>query len=160
MKNNWGRRLIVAGAVLLVLMSAVHSISLLQKPMIRNESEKQLVDLMTNYRFTIMGSARSMNDFVRGFSISFGLATLGFAVLDFAVCRERAQLLKRAVLCNVLWLAAMTVISWHYCFAAPASFLTVTLIIFALAWVKCLRRRPVRSMREKCRMARLCRAVS
>jgi len=111
MKNNWGRRLIVAGAVLLVLMSAVHSISLLQKPMIRNESEKQLVGLMTNYRFTVMGSVRTMNDFVRGFSISFGLATLGFAVLDFAVCRERAQLLKRAVLCNVLWLAAMTVIS-------------------------------------------------
>jgi hypothetical protein len=116
--------------VLLVLMSAVHSISLLQKSMIRNESEKQLVGLMTNYRFTVMGSVRTMNDFVRGFS------TLGFAVLDFAVCRERAQLLKRAVLCNVLWLAAMTVISWHYFFAAPAPFLTVTLIIFALAWVK------------------------
>jgi len=94
------------------------------------------VGLMTNYRFTVMGSVRMMNDFVRGFSISFGLATHGFAVLDFAVCRERAQLLKRAVLCNVLWLAAMTVISWHYFFAAPASFLTVTLIIFALAWVK------------------------
>jgi len=45
-------------------------------------------------------------------------------------------LLKRVALCNVLWLAAMTVISWHYFFAAPASFLTVTLIIFALAWVK------------------------
>jgi hypothetical protein len=136
MKNNWGRRLFVAGAVLLVLISAVHSISLFQKPMIRNESEKQLVDLMTNYRFTIMGSARTMNDFVRGFSISFGLATLGFAVLDFAACRERAQLLKTVALCNVLWLAAMTVISWHYFFAVPASFLTMTLIIFALAWVK------------------------
>jgi hypothetical protein len=136
MKNNWGRGLLVTGAVLLVLMSAVHSISLFQKPMIRNESEKQLVDLMTNYRFTVMGSVRTMNDFVRGFSISFALSTLGFAVLDFAVCRERAQLLKRVALCNVVWLAAMTVISWHYFFAAPASFLTVTLIIFALAWVK------------------------
>jgi hypothetical protein len=136
MKNNWGRLFFITGAVLLVLMSAVHSISLFQKPMIRNESEKQLVDLMTNYRFTVMGSVRTMNDFVRGFSISFGLATLGFAVLDFGVCRERAQLLKRVALCNVLWLVAMTVISWHYFFAAPASFLTVTLIIFALAWVK------------------------
>ena len=122
--------------MLLVLMSAIHSISLFQKPMIRNESEKQLVELMTNYRFTIMGSVRTMNDFFRGFSVSFGLATLGFAGLDFAVCRERAQLLKRVALCNVLWLAAMTAISWHYFFAAPASFLTVALIIFFLAWLK------------------------
>jgi hypothetical protein len=75
-------------------MSAVHSIWLFQKPMIRNESEKQLVELMTNYRFTIMGSVRTMNDFFRGFSIFFGLAILGFAAMDFAVCRERAQLLK------------------------------------------------------------------
>src|ERR1700747_3591585 len=108
MKNNWGRRLFVTGTVLLVLMSAVHSISLFQKPIIRNESEKQLVNLMTNYRFTVMGSVRTMNDFVRGFSISFCLATLGFAVLDFAVCRERAQLLKRVALCNVVWLAGRT----------------------------------------------------
>jgi hypothetical protein len=136
MKNNWGRRLFVAGAVMLVLMSAVHAVSLFQKPMIRNESEKQLMGLMTNYRFTVMGSVRTMNDFLRGFSISFGLATLGFAVLDFAVCRERAQLLKRVSLCNVVWLAAMTGISWHYFFAAPTSFLTVTLVIFVLAWVK------------------------
>src|SRR6266481_1548828 len=136
MKNNWGKRLFVAGAVMLVLMSAVHAVSLFQKPMIRNESEKQLMDLMTNYRFTVMGSVRTMNDFSRGFSISFGLATLGFAVFDFAVCRERTQLLKRVALCNVVWLAAMTGISWHYFFAAPASFLTVTLVIFVLAWAK------------------------
>jgi hypothetical protein len=136
MKNNLGRRLFIAGAVMLVLMSAVHSISLFQKPMIRNESEKQLAELMTNYRFTIMGSVHTMNDFFRGFSISFSLAILGFAALDFSVCRERSQLLNRVALCNVLWLGAMTAISWHYFFAVPASFLTVTLIIFFLAWVK------------------------
>jgi hypothetical protein len=44
-----------------------------------------------------------MNDFLRGFSISFGLSTLGFAALDLAVSRERAQLLKRsgALQCGV-----------------------------------------------------------
>src|SRR5712664_3662818 len=102
MKNNWGKRLFVAGAVMLVLMSAVHAVSLFQKPMIRNESEKQLMDLMTNYRFTVMGSVRTMNDFLRGFSISFGLASLGFGVLDFTLRRERAALLKRVALVNVI----------------------------------------------------------
>jgi hypothetical protein len=136
MKDKWGRRLFIAGAVMLVLMSAVHSVSLFQKPIVRNASEKQLTELMTDYRFTVMGSVRTMNDFLRGFSISFGLATLGFAVLDFAVCRERAQLLKRVSLCNVVWLAAMTGISWHYFFAAPTSFLSIALVVFLLASVK------------------------
>src|SRR6266404_9997507 len=66
MKNNWGKRLFVAGAVMLVLMSAVHAVSLFQKPMIRNESEKQLMDLMTNYRFTVMGSVRTIERFFAG----------------------------------------------------------------------------------------------
>jgi hypothetical protein len=136
MKDKWGRRLFIAGAVMLVLLSAVHSVSLFQKPKMRNASEKQLTELMANYRFTVMGSVRTMNDFLRGFSISFGLATLGFAVLDFAVCRERAQLLKRVSLCNVVWLAAMTGISWHYFFAAPTSFLSIALVVFLLASVK------------------------
>ena len=121
---------------MLIVIAAIHSISLFQKPMARNDSEKQLMELMTNYRFTVMGSVRTMNDFLRGFSISFGLASLGFAVLDFTLRRERAALLKRVALVNVIWLAVMTGVSWHYFFAAPTSFLAATMLIFVLAWVK------------------------
>src|ERR1700687_148900 len=136
MNDKSGRRLFIAGAVMLLVIAAIHSISLFQKPMARNDSEKQLMELMTNYRFTVMGSVRTMNDFLRGFSISFGLASLGFAVLDFTLRRERAALLKRVALVNVIWLAVMTGVSWHYFFAAPTSFLAVTMLIFVLAWVK------------------------
>ena len=136
MNDKWGRRLFIAGAVTLIVIAAVHSISLFQKPMVRNDSEKQLMELMTTYRFTVMGSVRTMNDFLRGFSISFGLASLGFGVLDFTLRRERAALLKRVALVNVIWLAVMTGVSWHYFFAAPTSFLAATMLIFVLAWVK------------------------
>ena len=136
MNDKWGRRLFIAGAVMLIVIAAVHSISLFQKPMVRNDSEKQLMELMTTYRFTVMGSVRTMNDFLRGFSISFGLASLGFGVLDFTLRRERAALLKRVALVNVIWLAVMTGVSWHYFFAAPTSFLAATMLIFVLAWVK------------------------
>ena len=121
---------------MLIVIAAVHSISLFQKPMVRNDSEKQLLELMTTYRFTVMSSVRTMNDFLRGFSISFGLASLGFGVLDFTLRRERAALLKRVALVNVIWLAVMTGVSWHYFFAAPTSFLGATMLIFVLAWVK------------------------
>jgi len=136
MNDKWGRRLFIAGAVMLIVIAAVHSISLFQKPMVRNDSEKQLMELMTTYRFTVMGSVRTMNDFLRGFSISFGLASLGFGVLDFTLRRERAALLKPVALVNVIWLAVMTGVSWHYFFAAPTSFLAATMLIFVLAWVK------------------------
>jgi hypothetical protein len=136
MHDKWGRRLFIAGAAMLILIAAVHSISLFQKPMIRNDSEKQLMDLMTNYRFTVMGSVRTMNDFLRGFSISFGLASLGFGIIDFTLRRERAALLKRVALVNAIWLAIMAGVSWHYFFAAPTSFLATATLIFALAWVK------------------------
>jgi hypothetical protein len=136
MNDKWGRRLFIAGAVMLIVIAAVHSISLFQKPMVRNDSEKQLIELMTTYRFTVMGSVRTMNDFLRGFSISFALASLGFGVVDFTLRRERAALLKRVALVNVIWLAVMTGVSWHYFFAAPTSFLAATMLIFVLAWVK------------------------
>jgi hypothetical protein len=136
MSDKWGRRLFIAGAVMLIVIAAVHSISLFQKPMVRNDSEKQLMELMTTYRFTVMGSVRTMNDFLRGFSISFGLASLGFGVLDFTLRRERAALLKRVALVNFIWLAVMTGVSWHYFFAVPTSFLAAIMLIFVLAWVK------------------------
>jgi hypothetical protein len=136
MNDKWGRRLFIAGAVMLIVMAAVHCISLFQKPMARNDSEKQLTELMTNYRFTVMGSVCTMNGFLRGFSISFGLASLGFGVLDFTLRRERAALLKRVALVNVIWLAVMTGVSWHYFFAVPTSFLAATMLIFLLAWAK------------------------
>lgn len=136
MTDLWGRRLFKLGGVLLVLLGLVHAISLFEKLVPANDSEKQLLDLMTNYKFNLMGSSRSMNDLLRGFSISFMLAALSFGGLDLVLSGERTALLKRVALANVIWLAAMTAVSVHYFFAAPTSCLLVTLLIFSLAWLK------------------------
>ena len=83
-----------------------------------------------------MGSARSMADLMRGFSVSFMVAALGLGVLDLLLSRERPGLLKRVALINTIWLAAMTAVSLHYFFVVPTSFLAAALLIFALAWLK------------------------
>ena len=119
-----------------MLLGLVHAISLFEKPVPANDTEKQLLDLMTNYKFNLMGSSRSMNDLLRGFSISFMLAALGFGALDLVLSGQRSALLKRVALANVIWLAAMTAVSVRYFFAAPTSSLAVTLLIFLLAWFK------------------------
>jgi len=132
--ERWGRRLFTAGAVWLVLLGLVHALSLFAKQVPANETERQLLDLMSNYKFNVMGSMRSMDNFLRGFSIAFMLGALVMGTLDLALCRERTALLKRVALINTVWLAAMTAVSLRYFFVVPISFLAVALLIFLLAW--------------------------
>ncbi|MGP0021741.1 MAG: LIC_13387 family protein [Candidatus Sulfotelmatobacter sp.] len=140
MADKWGRRLFTAGGVVLVLLGLVHSLSLIGKPVPANDTERQLLDLMANYKFNVMGSMRTMDNFLRGFSIAFLLGAVSVGALDLALCRERAGLLKRVALVNVVWLAAMTAVSLRYFFIFPTTFLVTALLIFALAWLNLLSR--------------------
>ena len=136
MTDKWGRRLFKAGAAFLVILGLVHSLSLFEKPVPANNTERQLLDLLANYKFSLMGSARSMADLMYGFSFAFMLAALGLGTIDLVVSGERSELLKRVAGINVIWLAAMTAVSLRYFFAAPTSFLGAGLLIFTLAWMK------------------------
>lgn len=124
------------GAVWLLIIGAVHSISLVRDLVPANDTERQLLQLMTSYKFNLMGSLRSMSDLMRGFSTAFMLTPLVFGVLDLALARERAGILKRIALVQVIWLVIMLIVALRYFFAAPQSFLAVALIIFVLAWLK------------------------
>jgi hypothetical protein len=135
MTDQWGRRLFKTGAGVLLLLGLAHSLSLFEKPVPANDTERQLLDLMANYKFNIMGSMRSANDFERGFSIAFIVGMLGLGVLDLALARERSGLLKRVALINAIWLGAMTAVSLRYFFIVPTSFLGIAFLIFGLAWL-------------------------
>src|SRR4030095_3851894 len=118
-----GRRLFMAGAILLIVMGLVHSLSLVKAPGTSNDTERQLLDLMSDYKFDLLGSMRSMQNLMTGFSISFMLAALGLGAVDLSLWREPAELIKRIAIVNTLWLAVMTAVSVRYFFAAPTSFL-------------------------------------
>jgi hypothetical protein len=136
MTDKWGRRLFKTGAVAFLIIGAVHSISFFQPLLPANDTEKQLLDLMSNYKFNLAGSLRSMDNLLTGFSMCFMLAALAFGAFDLALSRERTGLLKRAALINILWLVAMLAVSLRYFFIVPTSFLAATLLIFVLAWWK------------------------
>ena len=74
---------------------------------------------MASSKLNLMGSMRSMNDLLRGFSISFMLTAFVLGAIDLALCREGAGLLKRVALVNVIWLATTIAVSLRYFFAAP-----------------------------------------
>ena len=136
MSDKWGRRLFKTGAVVLVLAGLVHATSLFLPQLPANDTERQLMGLMSNYRFDLMGTSRSMSDLLRGFSVAFMLAALVVGSLDLLLMRERAGVLKRVALVNAIWLAAMTADSLRYFFVVPVTFLAAGLVIFALAWLK------------------------
>jgi hypothetical protein len=136
MKDKWGRGLFKVGGVLLILLGLVHSISLFHQMEPENATEKQLLDLMNNYRFNLMGSLRNMAELLRGFSMAFTMGTLALGVLDLSLSAERDGLLKRVALINVLYLGVMTANSVRYFFAMPTIFLLMPLVIFAAAWAK------------------------
>ena len=132
-KERRGRRLFTAGAIVLIILGLVHSLSLIQTPVPSNDTERQLLALMSSYKFNLMGTQRSMLNLMDGFSIAFMLAALGLGTVDFTLRREPTRLLKRVAFVNTLWLAAMTAVSLRYFFAAPTSFLAAALLIFLLA---------------------------
>ena len=136
MTDKWGRRLFTTGAVAFLLLGLLHALSLFGKPIPANDTEKQLLDLMSNYKFSVMGSMRTMDNFLRGFSIAFMLSALGLGSLDLALCQERSGLLKRVALVNIAWLVAMTTVSLRYFFIFPTSCMAAALLIFTMAWVK------------------------
>lgn len=134
--DTWGRRLFRIGAAWLILLGLVHSISLIKPLAPANDTERQLLDLMVNYKFNLMGSMRSMMDLFRGFSIAFMLAALGLGAFDLAVANERAGLLRRLALVNAAWFALSLATGLRYYFVVPNAFFAVGLLIFSLAWVK------------------------
>jgi hypothetical protein len=136
MRDKWGRRFFIAGGIWLVLIGLVHALSLIGKQAAANDTEKQLLELMTSYRFDLMGSMRSMGELLRGFSMAFMLAALVMGALDLVLSRERDGLLRRVALVNVIWLAGMIAIALRYFFVLPTSFLAIALIFFALAWFR------------------------
>src|SRR5215475_10494603 len=114
MTDKWGKRLFTAGAVVLILLGLVHSLSLINDLVPANETEKQLLALMADYKFDLMGSMRSMDNLFRGFSISFALASIVMGMLGLLLRRERAGLVKRVAFINLIWLAAMCAVSLRY----------------------------------------------
>ena len=133
MSDTWGRRLFKAGGAFLILLGLVHSISLFQKMAATNDTEKQLLDLMNNYRFDMVGSLRNMAELLQGFSLAFMISMLGLGMLDLAISGERAGLLKSVALINALWMAAMAANSLRYFFIVPTTFLAVATLIFLAA---------------------------
>jgi len=139
MAEKWGRVLLRTGAIVLILLGLSHILSLVEKPVPANDTEKQLMELTTGYKFNLAGSMRSFDNLFRGFSISFILGMLVVGISSLTLAGERTGVVRRLALINTVWLTAMTVVSMHYFFILPTLFMVSALCPFVAAWLVLLR---------------------
>jgi len=122
--------------VALLIIGLVHSISFFQKLVPANDTEKQLLDLMSNYKFDLAGSLRSMGDLMTGLVCVSCWRRLPSEPLTSCFRVNGPGLLKRVAFMNILWLAAMTAFLFIIFLLSPLRFWFATLLIFVLAWWK------------------------
>jgi hypothetical protein len=90
MTDKLGGTVFRIGGLVLILLGMAHSLSLFEQPAPANETERQLQNLMSNYKFDLLGSQRTMDNLFRGLSICFIIAAIGLGTMDLVISRERA----------------------------------------------------------------------
>jgi hypothetical protein len=128
------------GCIAALLTAALHMVGHLLGPQApANDTERQLLDLMTSYRFALPGGAsRSILEFQTGFSLVFALflATVGGVGL---VVRQRAShdpaLALAVARVFALSMAVLLVISLTHFFIIPTICIALVAVCFAIASV-------------------------
>ncbi len=119
------------GTIITQLLTAVfHSVSFFVKPEAKNDTEKQLIDLMTSYKQDMgMGFNRSMGELVTGLSISFTLICLFGALLNWTMKRKNiaADTWKAVLQVQLFIFGALAAATLVFTFPPP---IICTLLIF------------------------------
>lgn len=131
-------RFFIGGCAILILMAAAHFAASFQQPPPRDETEAQLLDLMTTYRMDLAGTPRSLMEVFREFSHYFEVASIGMALtgLMLAIGSVRdARVLRRVSIAYVVTLGLGLVVSLTHWFIVPTAFLGAALVCFGLSAV-------------------------
>lgn len=129
-------RFFIAGCAILILMAIAHFAASFQQPPPRDQTEAQLLELMTTYRMDLAGTPRSLMEVFRGFSHYFEVASIGMALtglmLAIGSVRE-ARVLRRVSIAYVVTLGLGLLVSLTHWFIVPTAFLGAALVCFGLS---------------------------
>ena len=120
-------------------MVGAHIVPALSPPVPANDTERQLLDLATNYKFPLPGAVRSMKDFTDGFSLIFALMLALSGGLGLIVARRSANdplLLVAAARALAAAYIVGVIISLEYFFLIPTICLGSIALAFTIASFK------------------------
>ena len=102
-----------SAGVIQLITGCLHSLSLIAPTVANNEKEKQLVDLMTTYRFDLgAGFHPSMDNLMTSFSISFSLLLFFSGTINLILVKSKlSDLFMRKII-------GANLITYILCFVA------------------------------------------
>ncbi len=128
-----------AAIVFQLLTSAIHSLSFLRSPQGKNETEKQLLDLMYNYKMDMgAGFHRSMGEIFTSVSFCFTMIFLLGGLLNFYMIRKKAsaELLKGFVGIQALVFGAVFIMAVLFAFLPPATFTGIVFVLLVISYFR------------------------
>ena len=122
------------------LTAAMHMVAhVIGPPPPANATEKQILDLITNYYFPMPGgSERSIMDFQAGFSLMFSTMVATFGAVGLMVVKRGTEdpvLVRSVARAFALSSAVLLAISLTHFFIIPSLFIALMTVSFAVASV-------------------------
>lgn len=131
------RLFFVIGCWAALATAAVHLVGQLGgPPPVANDTERTLHELMATYRFPLPGAARTLEELLHGFGLTFSVALtlLGGTGLHLLKRAGKDAVLMRAVAqANAVGALTLVAISLRYFFIIPTVFLSVVAFAFGAA---------------------------
>ena len=125
------------GAWALLATGVIHLMSFISKPQPANDTERQLFDLLKNYRFDLGNTTRSMEELLNFFSLSMSLLCFFAGILNVLLAKHfdnDEALAKKIVAFNAIFWTIYLVPLYLFTFLPPQICFTVAWLGFALAY--------------------------
>ncbi len=123
------------GSFALIATGFIHLIGHFRGINPANETEKQLIDLMTGY--VLQPINITMMELFNGFSLFYALFFLMTGELDLWLSRaykENPTEVKKIAVVNIIGLGVGTGISFYYFFFAPILCISIALVCFVISF--------------------------
>jgi len=127
------------GCYVLILTCLLHLVGHFREAIPADETEKQMLDLMTNYQVKVGSGAVTMMGIYKGFSLTFSLLFLWTGVFSLFLVKQlgdNVALMRKIAIINTGALAILTGISLYYFFFIPTTCIVLALIFFVLAVIR------------------------
>jgi multisubunit Na+/H+ antiporter MnhF subunit len=124
------------GSIAMIITCFLHLIGHFSGMTASNETEKQMLDLMSSY--TLQPLNITMMDLFNGFSLFYALFFLMAGELNLWLARAlkgNPSELKKVAAVNIIGLSIGTVVSVIYFFSAPIIYISAALAYFVIAFV-------------------------
>jgi hypothetical protein len=125
-------RLFRAAAILQILIAVGHVTGHFAMPRPANETERQLIAMMSSYEKAVAGGKMSILETYDGLNLCYALFFLLVGALNLTLHKNSETLIRPASLFNAMAMGAGAIISLIYFFWIPVLYFGLTGIFFTI----------------------------